>query len=48
MGNMFELLLQFRANKYVMLADIRKAFLMIKIGSIKDRNWFCFFYEGRE
>ena len=48
MGDMLDLLLQFRSNKYVMLADIRKAFLMIKIGSIEDRNRICFFYEGRE
>ena len=43
MGDMLELLLLFRSDKYVMLADIRKAFLMIKIGSIEDRNRFCFF-----
>ena len=36
---MLDLLLLFRSNKYVMLADIRKAFLMIQIGSIEDRNY---------
>ena len=45
MGGMLELLLLFRSNKYIMLADIRKAFLMIKISSIKDRNRFCFFMK---
>ena len=44
MGDMLDLLLLFRSNKYVMLADIRKAFLMIKIGSIEDRNRFCFVF----
>ena len=38
MGDMLELLLKFRSNKYVMLADIRKAFLMIKLDQQKDRN----------
>ena len=36
MGDMQELLLLFRTNKYVMLAD------MIKLGSLEDRNRFCF------
>ena len=43
--DMLELLLLFRTNKYVMLADIRKAFLMIKLGSLEDRNRFCFFMK---
>ena len=34
MGNMLELLLLFRTHRYVMLADIPKAFLMIKLGSL--------------
>ena len=44
MGDMLDLLLLFRSNKYIMLADICKAFLMIKIGSIEDRNRFCFVF----
>ena len=28
-----------------MWADIRKAFLMIKLWSLKDRNRFCFFMK---
>ena len=43
MGNMLESLLLFRTNKYVMLAYIRKACLMIKLESLEDRNRFCFF-----
>ena len=43
MGNMLELLLLFRTNKYVMLAYMHKAYLMIKLGSLEDRNRFCFF-----
>ena len=45
MGDMLELLLLFRTNKYVMLADIRKAFPMIKLESLEDRNRFCFFMK---
>ena len=49
MGDMLELLLKFRSNKHVLLADIRKAFLMIKLGSMEDRNRFCIFMkEGEE
>ena len=43
--DMLDLLLMFRSNKHVMLADIRKAFLMIKLSHEKDRSRFCFFHE---
>ena len=43
MKDMQELIMLFRTNHYVYLADVRKAFLMIKLKSIKDRNRFCFF-----
>ena len=42
-SDMLELLMLFRTNKYVYLSDIQKAFLMIKLKSLKDRNRFCFF-----
>ena len=45
MADMLDLLLKFRCNKYVMLADIRKAFLMIKLKDLQDRNRFCFFMK---
>ena len=45
MSDMLELLLMFRTNKYAMLADIRKAFLMIKLSHVEDRNRFCFFMK---
>lgn len=45
MGNMLELLLMFRTNQYVLLADIRKAFLMIKLEAEEDKNRFCFFMK---
>lgn len=45
MKDMLELLMLFRTNKYVYLADIRKAFLMIKLKSELDRNRFCFFMK---
>ena len=40
---MLKLLLLFKTNKHVMLADTRKAFLMIRLNSEKDKNRFCFF-----
>ena len=43
MGDMLDLLLHFRTNKYVYLADIKQAFLRIKLKSLEDRNRFCFF-----
>ena len=45
MGDMLSLLMQFRTNKHVLLADLRKAFLMIKLRSEKDKNRFCFFVK---
>ena len=42
-GDMLQLLLSFRANNYVLLADIRKAFLMIRLKLEGDKNRFCFF-----
>ena len=49
LSDMLRLLLLFKTNKYVMLADIRKAFLMIMLNSEKDKNRFFFFLkEGDE
>ena len=45
MKDMLELMVLFRTNRYVLLSDIRKAFLMIKLKSAKDRNRFCFFMK---
>ena len=45
MGDVLDLLQQFKTNKYVILADIRKAFLMIKLRSLKNQNRFCFFMK---
>lgn len=45
MGDMLKLLLLFRSNKYVLLADIRKAFLMIRLSLEEDKNRFCFFMK---
>ena len=43
MNNLLSLLLYFRTNDYVVLADIVKAFLQIRLSSEADRNRFCFF-----
>ena len=45
MASLFRLLLQFRTNKYVVLSDISKAFLQIRLKKEEDRNRFCFFWE---
>lgn len=44
-SDMLELILKFRTNRYVFLADIRKAFLMIKLRNESDKNRFCFFLK---
>ena len=45
MGDLFKLLLLFRSNKFVIVSDIRKAFLMIKLADGVDRSRFCFFMK---
>ena len=44
-GSILKLLFYLRTNKYVMLSDIKQAFLMIKLTSEYDKNRFCFFWE---
>ena len=43
MNNLLSLLLYFRTNNCVLLADIAKAFLQIRLSSEDDKNRFCFF-----
>ena len=43
MNNLLSLLMQFRTNFYVLLADIAKAFLQIRLTLEEDKNRFCFF-----
>ena len=47
MADLLEMLLKFRVDKHVLLADIKKAFLMIKLQCEEDKNKFCFFLKGR-
>ena len=49
MNNLLTLLLYFRTNNQVILADIMKAFLQIRLSAEEDRNRFCFFrkIDGR-
>ena len=42
MGDLLGLLNYFRTNNYTLLADIVKAFLMVKLKNLKDRNRFSF------
>ena len=44
-NNLIQILLKFRTNKFVMLGDIKKAFLMIRLKIERDQNWFCFFIK---
>ena len=45
MTDMTKLILYFRSNKFTMISDIRKAFLVIKLGHEEDKNRFCFFLK---
>ena len=45
MNNILELLFYFRTNNYVMLSDVKQAFLMIKLKREIDQNRFCFFWK---
>ena len=49
LSNLLHLLIYFRSNKYVLLADIRKAFLQVKLKNEKDRNSFAFvlYHNGK-
>lgn len=42
MSNLLSLLNYFRSNNYILLADIRKAFLQIKFKLLSDKNKFSF------
>ena len=42
---MLESLLKFRMDHCVLLADVRKAFLMIRLNRDKDKNRFCVFVK---
>ena len=43
MNNLLSLLLYFRSNFYVLLSDIAKAFLQVRLASEEDKSRFCFF-----
>ena len=43
MQDMLELQMLFRTEDFVLLGDLKKAFLQIKLKSEKDMNCFCFF-----
>ena len=45
MSNMLHLLLKFRTNSKVLLGDLEKAFLQIKLKLMRDKNRFCFFLK---
>ena len=43
MNSLLSLIMQFRTNFFVLLADIAKAFLQIRLTLEEDKNRFCFF-----
>ena len=45
MADLLEMILKFRVDRHVLLADIKKAFLMIKLQYQEDKNKFCFFLK---
>jgi len=45
MQDMLELQLLFRTEAFVLLGDLKKAFLQIKLKSERDKNCFCFFIK---
>ena len=45
MGSILKLLFYFRTNKFVMVSDIKQAFLMVKLKKEEDKNKFCFFWK---
>ena len=45
MQNMLRLIMLFRTNKYVLLGDLRQAFLQIHLKLLSDKNKFCFFLK---
>lgn len=48
LNSLFRLLISFRTNKYVVLADISKAFLQIRLKLEEDKNRFCFLWEEND
>ena len=48
LSDLLKPLLFLKTNKHVMLANIRKAFLMIRLNSKKDKKRFCFFLKERD
>ena len=48
LNDLVTLLMKFRTNKYVLLADIEKAFLQIYLKNEDDKDRFCFLWETDE
>ena len=44
-GNLFELLLKIRKNKFLVMSDIKQAYLMIKLKNDGDKNKFVILWE---
>ena len=45
MKNLLDLLIYFRSNEHIFLANIHKVFLMIKLKIEQDKNRFYFFMK---
>ena len=46
--DMWDLLLKFRCNRFILLEDIWKAFLIIGLNREPDKNCFCFFVKIKD
>ena len=46
LSNLLELLIKIRNNKYLVISDIKQAFLMIKLKEEFDRNKFCILWRN--
>ena len=45
MGCLLELLIKIRSNDYVVISDVKQAFLMIKLAKCEDRNKFSILWQ---
>lgn len=46
LANLVGMMLKFRQEHFVLMADFEKAFLQIQLKSEEDKNKFCFLWES--
>ncbi|XP_047741013.1 uncharacterized protein LOC125179354 [Hyalella azteca] len=45
MNDLLGILIKVRCDNYLVMSDVKKAFLQIKLASVKDRNKFCILWK---